>query len=82
MILDRLGVQELIDDVFEEEARLLGGMVAIGEVDDDLVWCLVRNFDLIRDKALRRLQDEVIPGSPPPIPHPAIQDFLLSLGRA
>ena len=58
-------------------------------MDDDLVWRLVKNLDVIRGKVLRRLEDNVTgdEDGPPPRrpnlkPHPAIEDFLLSVRRA
>lgn len=81
-------VQELINGLFEEEALLIGGLIAVHEVDDDLIWRLVKNLDVIRIKVLRRLVDTApAPGEVPPIqrpnlkPHPAIEDFLLTLRR-
>ncbi len=82
-------VRDLINDLFEEEALVIGGLVAVHEMDDDLVWRLVKNLDVIRGKILRRLQDDVTAdedGTPPRRPnlrpHPAIEDFLLSVRRA
>jgi hypothetical protein len=79
----------LIDDLFEEEALVIGGLVAVHEVDDDLVWRLVKNLDVIRGKVLRRLEDSTQSDEdgrplrrPNLKPHPAIEDFLLSLRRA
>ena len=79
----------LIDDLFEEEALVIGGLVAVHELDDDLVWRLVKNLDVIRGKVLRRLEDkapadeDAVPARRPNLkPHPAIEDFLLSLRRA
>jgi len=81
--------KDLINDLFEEEALVIGGLVAVHDVDDDLVWRLVKNLDVIRGKVLRRLEDKAPSGgdaSPPRRPdlrpHPAIEDFLLSLRRA
>ena len=81
--------KELINDLFEEEALVIGGLVAVHDVDDDLVWRLVKNLDVIRGKILRRLEDkapidrEGSPSCRPNLkPHPAIEDFLLSLRRA
>jgi hypothetical protein len=77
----------LIADLFEEVALVLGGLVAVHEIEDDLVWRLVKNLDMIRGKVLRRLEDKASPdGARPPQrsdlkPHPAIEDFLLSLRR-
>lgn len=81
-------VRELITDLFEEEALLIGGLVAVHKVDDDLVWRLVKNLDVIRGKFLRRLEDNAPPDDAaatprrPLKPHPAIEDFLLSLRKA
>ena len=81
--------RDLINDLFEEEALVIGGLVAVHKVDDDLVWRLIKNIDLIRGKILRRLEDEASPDNtdrpyrrPNLKPHPAIEDFLLALRRA
>ena len=78
----------LINDLFEEEALVIGGLVAVHEMDDDLVWRLVKHFDVIRGQVLRRLEDQASADGKTPLrritstPHPAIEDFLLSLSRA
>ena len=81
--------RELINDLFAEEALVIGGLVAVHEIDDELVWRLVKNLDVIRGKVLRRLETKAPTGEdqPPPErpnlkPHPAIEDFLLSLRKA
>ena len=80
--------KELIDDLFEEEALVIGGLVAVHAMDDDLVWRLVKNLDVIRGRVLHRLEDKAPTdgNAPPPRtslkPHPAIEDFLLSLRRS
>ena len=88
-MITKAEVRELITDLFEEEALLIGGLVAVHKVDDDLVWRLVKNLDVIRGKILRRLEDKELPddATVPPHqshlkPHPAIEDFLLSLRKA
>lgn len=88
-MITKAEARELITDLFEEEALVIGGLVAVHEVDDDLVWRLVKNLDVIRSKILRRLEDKELPvdtGFPPHRPHlkphPAIEDFLLSLRKA
>lgn len=88
-IISTAEAKELINDLFEEEALVIGGLVAVHEMDDDLVWRLVKNLDVIRGKMLCRLDDRDPDdgGTSPPRrpnlkPHPAIEDFLLSLRRA
>jgi hypothetical protein len=82
--------RELIVDLFEEEALVIGGLVAVHEVDDDMVWRLVRNLDVICGKILRRLDAKNQPdvdgpltrGEPKLQPHPAIENFLQKLRKA
>ncbi|MEK6601607.1 MAG: hypothetical protein AABZ09_06975 [Candidatus Binatota bacterium] len=88
-MISKAEAKELINDLFEEEALVIGGLVAVYEMDDDLVWRLVKNLDVIRGKILRRLEDKVpADGDEPPPrrpnlkPHPAIEDFLRSLRKA
>ena len=52
-MITKAEAQDLINGLFEEEALVLGGLVALHEVEDDLVWRLVRNLDAIRGRALR-----------------------------
>jgi hypothetical protein len=82
-------VRDLVNDLFEEEVLVIGGLVAVHRVDDDLVWQLVKNLDLIRGKFLRRLAapprgdpNSSARRGPEVRPHPAIEDFLLALRRA
>ena len=88
-MISKAEAMALIDDLFEEEALVIGGLVAVHEMDDDLVWRLIKNLDVIRRKVIHRLEDKApADGNAPPArrpnlkPHPAIEDFLLSLGRA
>lgn len=87
-MISKQEVKELIADLFEQQALVIGGLVAIHKVEDDVVWRLIRNLDVIRRRTLRRLEnkDPDDEGGGPPKrpnlkPHPAIQDFLLSLRR-
>jgi hypothetical protein len=77
--------KRLILDLFEEQALVIGGLVAVHEVDDDLVWRLMKNLDVIAGKAIDRLNDQKSEKNPdPPVsskPHPAIEEFLLKLRR-
>lgn len=87
-MITKAEARELITDLFEEEALVIGGLVAVHKVDDDLVWRLVKSLDVIRGKILRRLEDNELPDDAsvplrrPLKPHPAIEDFLLSLRKA
>ena len=87
-MISKAEVKELILDLFEEEALVIGGLVAVHKIEDDVVWRLVKNIDVIRRKVLRRLEDKapeegdgVTPRRPNLKPHPAIEDLLLSLRR-
>jgi hypothetical protein len=88
-MISKTEARDLIADLFEEEALVIGGLVAVHAVDDDLVWRLVKSLDVIRGRILRRLEDEAPADRPESQlqksnlkPHPAIEDFLLSLRRA
>ena len=81
-------VKEIIDDLFEEEALVIGGMAVVHELRDEVVWRLVRNLDVIRRKVLRRIDDKVADAADGHLAsssnlrrHPAIEEFLLGLKR-
>lgn len=87
-MVSKAQARSLIDDLFEEEALVIGGLVAIHDLDDDLVWRLVRSLGAIRSRTLRRLDDELPLDEieqqhqrPNVKPHPAISDFLRSLRK-
>ena len=82
-------VKKLINDLFEEEALVLGGLVALHDIEDELVWRLARNLDLIRRKALSRLNEskntdesESLDERPNLKPHPAIEHLLINIRRS
>lgn len=82
-------IRQLINEIFEEEALAIGGLLAIQNIDDDLVWRLVRNLDSIRHRALKRVDAVEVDGEENASrfridtkPHPAIQDFLLAIRRS
>lgn len=85
-MLSKADVKALINDLFEEEALVIGGLIAVYELDDDLVWRLIKNLDVIRGKILRRLDDQAPTEAPPRRPnlkpHPAIEEFLRSIRSA
>lgn len=82
-MLSKTEVEDLICELFEEEALVIGGMVALHGMEDSMVWRLMRNLDEIRRKTLRRLEDrfpkaEEAPKERPDMRlHPAIEEFLL-----
>jgi hypothetical protein len=88
-MISEVEVRHLINDLFEDEALLIGGLVAVHHVDDDLIWRLVKNLDVIRRKTLRRIEAREGDGGNSDVTvrpnlkrHPAIEDFLLNIRRA
>ncbi|MFN8179289.1 MAG: hypothetical protein U0167_15260 [bacterium] len=80
-------VRELVDDVFEEEALAIGGLVALYHVDETAVQRLFASLTVIRDKTLRRIGSGGAPAAifeerPRSEPHPAVEEFLARLGRS
>ncbi len=80
--------KELIADLLEEETLLIGGLLAVHEVDDGFIWELFRNLDIVRGKLIQRietnypLESEMGQAREPDLkPHPAIEEFLLKLRR-
>jgi hypothetical protein len=88
-VISMAEARQLLAEVFEEAALVLGGLVAVYHVDDDFVWRLVKSLDVIRGKAVRRIDECVAPSgsetaraAPDLCPHPAIEEFLLKLRRS
>ncbi len=86
-MISKSDARELIDALFEEEALVIGGLVAVHRLDDDLVWRLMRNLDVVRGRFLRRIEaqdsgESAAPTTPNLKPHPAIEDFILGIRRA
>lgn len=54
-VMARADTRRLIAEVFEETALVLGGLVAVCEVDDDFVWRFVKGLDAVCTKALKRI---------------------------
>ena len=74
-----------VDQAFREHALVLGGLVALGRISDEAVWQLTHSLRASRIRVLRLL------GVARPTrrssdvdrrPHPAIAQFLQSLGEA
>ena len=80
-------VRQMLDDLFTEEALILGGLAAFYQPEDDFIWRLVKNLDALRTRFLRRIDgisaraDAVFSRRPNLKPHPAIQEFLGKLRR-
>lgn len=80
-------VQGLIDDLLEEYALTVGGLIVVHNVDDEVVGGLFLSLRDIRHQLLKRLDAESAirrksgrrkPTKPKP--HPVIQAFLAGLG--
>ena len=84
--MDAEGARQLLDGVFEEQALVIGGLIATHAVEDLFVRRLFRSFGAIRVKALAGLRGEqagTAERDPNPArqkPHPAIEEFLGRLG--
>ena len=79
-------VRELVDELFEEEALVIGGLVAAYGIDDDLVTSLMGNLEAIRGNMITRIESrddsaEARPKRSSVEPHPAIKEFLIKLRR-
>ncbi len=66
---------ELVNRIFEEIGLVLGGLVAIHSIDpeDDFIWRLCKNLDVIRTKILRRVSPDPKPNLKP---HPAVEELI------
>jgi len=71
--------REALDDI----ALIIGGAAAIHQLDDDLVWSVMRRLDRIRVRLLRDLKglaprDKCDPNlTKPPRVHVAVEEFLV-----
>lgn len=88
VVISKVEARRLIADVFEEAALVLGGLLAVRRAEDDFVWRFVKSLDVIRRKAVRRIDEcDAGPGAEASRPeshlrpHPAIEDFLLKVRR-
>jgi hypothetical protein len=71
----------IIKEIFREEALAIGGLAASHPVNDDFLWELCRNLDLIRIRVMRKLKpanglDGDLQPLPKSKPHPAVQELL------
>ncbi len=70
----------LLRDLFEEEALIIGGLVATLGVNDEFVWRLMKNLDGLRERIFARVEQlgirHTAASAPKTSPHPAIETFL------
>jgi hypothetical protein len=81
-------IRDLLDDLFEEEALAIGGLIALHPVDEEIVARLFGSLTVIRDKALKRIEAPATSNIGTAnttmqlaAPHPAVEAFLAKLGR-
>ena len=80
--MESRAVQSLMNEVFEDTALLLGGVVAVHHVDDEAIWRLARGLDHLRVRFLKQVAE--IDSRPTSRnskglgsqPHPAIEELL------
>ncbi len=81
--------QRVVVDLLRESALVVGGLVALHEVEDEFIWQLMRSLHVIGRRSLRRLarrrparradpQTMQVPARP----HPAVEEFLNRLRSA
>jgi hypothetical protein len=76
------GQEAIIRDAFDDVGLVVGGIAVIHNLDDDLVWTLMKRLDRIRVRLLRSLkgasaQEAFEPGArKPPRTHAAVDEFL------
>jgi hypothetical protein len=88
-IISKNEVSDLVRVLFREEALVIGGLVAVYDLDDEIVWRLMKNLDVIRRKTLCRIENKPTENDNHRAtgrfnlkPHPAIAEFLVNLDRA
>ena len=81
----RLAVRAETDRFFREIVLCLGGIFAIHEVDDALVWRVTKSLEHLYHRSRERLGQR--PGKPARdpfsrrlTPHPAVEDLLARIG--
>ncbi len=69
--------EELVSTLFREEALLIGRLATNHSLEDDLVWELCRNLDLIRMRFMKKIGQDQAEGSRfNSSPHPAVRELL------
>jgi hypothetical protein len=79
----RINPESLVRGALDDIALIVGGAAALHQLDDDLVWTMIKRLDRIRVRLLRDLRgltsrDKVEPGrARPPRVHAAVEEFLV-----
>lgn len=75
--------ETLVRSALDDIVVVVGGAAALHQLDDDLVWSVMKRLDRIRVRLLRDLKvqaprSEAEPTTPePPRVHPAVDEFLI-----
>lgn len=75
--------ETLVRSALDDIVVVVGGAAALHQLDDDLVWSVMKRLDRIRVRLLRDLKvqaprNEAEPTTPePPRVHPAVDEFLI-----
>jgi hypothetical protein len=79
----RTNPESLVRVALDDIALIVGGAAALHQLDDDLVWTVMKRFDRIRVRLLRDLKgmtsEDSVESSPvrPPCVHVAVEEFLV-----
>ncbi len=81
--MDKNQSLEFIKNIFEEQVLVLGGVFSLHEVADEIIWKIIKSFDVIYEKAVAEIlqiepDTQELP-SRKANPHPAIEHFLAKL---
>lgn len=80
-MLTTRNTRRLIDEAFEDEALVLGGLLTLHKVDDRFVHRLVRSLAVIRRRTVRAFESLGATNTESGAGHPAISAFLRDLRR-
>ena len=80
-------VKRIILDMFREEALLLSGLFTVYEVQDDFIWRVMKNLEILFQNAIRQIDnhgqtaDNPVQPRRTGSPHPAVAEFLSELKK-
>lgn len=75
--------ESLVRGALDDIALIVGGAAALHQLDDDLVWTVMKRLDRVRVRLLRDLKGLTSRGQPEPAParpprvHAAVEEFLV-----